>query len=225
MTPVVVDTGSGGRTFDDLQTEALGNDFAAGVFPGSRVGQYLNDGVHRIARRVHIPKLEMPYAFSTIPGTAAYDLPVDDIRILSASNVNDRAPLEELDIHDIDDLTLTTGNPVSFAQSGGQLVLFPTPDHAYQVQIRYLRNTVFTAGTDTTTDIGFPDDYSDLLVLWARARMFRFEDDLQAAGALKAEFETELANLKNDVQRQSPSRVRQVGDWRYGRRRLPYQVP
>jgi hypothetical protein len=158
------------RTFTDLQSEALGSDFAAGTFPGTRVGQFLNDAVHRVARRVHLPKLEKTQTITSVAGTSSYAQATDEIRLLSLSNTTDREALPQV-------------------------------------------------------DIGFPDDYADMLVTWARSRMFRFEDDLDAADRLRAEFDVEIANLKSDMHRQSPRRVRRVGGWRYAPARPPFQIP
>lgn len=224
MCPIIIPP-AGGRTFDDLQTEALGTDFTAALFPGSRVGEFINDAVHRVARRVHLPALETTQTISTVAGTSVYALQTDEIRILSVSNTTDRDPLTEVDIQNIDDWTVQSGKPEAFALSGGALTLYPTPNAVFPVQVRYMKNIVFAAGSDTTNAIGFPDDYCALLILSARARMFEFEDDFQARDQLQARWDVELQNLKTDVHRQSPRRVRQVGDWRYSPTRLPYQVP
>jgi hypothetical protein len=213
------------RTFTDLQSEALGSDFAAGTFPGTRVGQFLNDAVHRVARRVHLPKLEKTQTITSVAGTSSYAQATDEIRLLSLSNTTDREALPQVDIDDIDDSPAASGEPEVFALSDGQYVFYPTPDKAYSFQARYLNDTVFATGGDTTDSVGFPDDYADMLVTWARSRMFRFEDDLDAADRLRAEFDVEIANLKSDMHRQSPRRVRRVGGWRYAPARPPFQIP
>jgi hypothetical protein len=213
------------RTFTDLQTEALGNDFSASTFPGSRVGQYLNEAVTRVARRAHIPSLETTQSISTVNGTNTYALAADDVRILSVSNTTDRDPLEEVDIDEIDDYATSTGKPALFALSANSLVFFPTPDAVYPLQVRYLKSTTFVNGSDTTTAVGYPDAYADLLVLFARGRMLRAEDDFDGASQFMAQFENDLRALKSDLQRQSPRRVRRVGDGRLGPAPLPFQIP
>jgi hypothetical protein len=212
------------RSFSDIQTEALGVDFTASAFPGSRVGQYVNEAVHRIARRAHIPSLEQTQSISTVAGTSTYALTTDDIRVLSISNTTDRDALDEADIDDIDEYVLASGKPVMFALSANSLALYPTPDGVYPLQVRYLKDPTFANPTDTTTDVGLPDDYADLLVTYARMRLFRAEDDFDAAGQYKVEFDNDLRALKSDLQRQSPRRIRRVGDGRY-RTRIPYQIP
>lgn len=213
------------RTFSDLQEEALGRDFTASSFPGSRVGQYLNDGAHKIARRVHIPALEQVQSITTVAGQSTYSPSSDRVRILGVSNTDDRDPLDEIDATDLDDLDVSSGKPSAFAMWQGSYILYPTPDAAYPLQVRELSNTVFVNPTDTTDAVGFPDDYSPALVLYTRSWLFLLEDDLEASAGYEAKFETEVLRLKADVHRQSPRRVRRVGDRRLGTAAPRPQIP
>lgn len=203
------------RTFLDIVNEALGDDFDATTWR-ARAQQYVNEAVHRVARRAHIPALEQTQTITTVNGTSTYALDSDAVRILSISNTDDRDPLTEVDISDIDDFDASSGKPQAVALSVNQFVFWPTPDGAYNLQVRYLGDPVFSADTDTTTSIGWPDDYADLLVTYARMRLFRGQDDFDAAGQYRGEFEAELLRLKSDLHRQSPRRVRRVGDRRLG---------
>jgi hypothetical protein len=197
------------RTFQDLTTEALASDFDASSFPGSRAGQYVNEAVYRVARKVRIPTLEATQSITTTAGTASFSLPADDIRVLELFNATDRNALGEVTQQQIDEQPVTSGKPEFWARFGGNVALYPTPDQAYSLSLRYVKRTVFANTSDTTGQVGFPDDYADLLVSWARHRMFRFEDDQEMATYWLGEFSRQLAELQMDMGRQS-ERVRQL---------------
>jgi hypothetical protein len=203
------------RTFLDIVNEALSNDFDATTYR-ARAQQYVEEAVHRVARRAHIPSLEQTQTITTANGTSTYALDSDAVRILSISNTADHDPVPEVDVDEIDNYDVSSGKPLVVALSANQLVFWPTPDAVYSFQVRYLGDPVFSSDTDTTTGVGFPDDYADLLVTYARMRLFRSEDDFDAAAQYRGEFEAELLRLKSDLHRQSPRRVRRVGDRRLG---------
>jgi hypothetical protein len=97
-----------------------------------------------------------------------------------------------------------------FAQDGLNVVFYPTPDGVYQLTARYERSGTFGQDTDTTDTAGFPDDYADLLVTYTRARLFRAEDDFEAAGVYMGEFEAQVLAMKGDLQLLTRGRPKQV---------------
>jgi hypothetical protein len=213
----------GGRTYLDLQNDALGDDFDAGKYRVS-VKQWINDALQDIARVAHIPGLEATWSPDILAGEASYELPSDKIRLLSAFG-DDSRPLGEVAIEDIDTTPAGSGRPVEFAQSGGNVVFYPAPDQAYTVTFRYLTSLAALTADIDAASLEIPDAYADMVVAFVRSRLFRKEDDVQMSQFWRSEYERDLLRLKADVQRRSRSRVRQIPG-PYGRPSYPrFQRP
>jgi hypothetical protein len=101
-----------------------------------------------------------------------------------------------------------TGRPFAYAQYAKKLVLYPTPDAAYPVEIRYRGRPATLVDDGDTVDI--PDAYVDALVAWVRYKLFRSEDDIQAAQYWRGEFESSVAEARADMQRRDVSKVSRV---------------
>ncbi|UTI65606.1 hypothetical protein NBH00_05195 [Paraconexibacter antarcticus] len=173
-----------------------------------RAQAWVNDGLREIARRTNIPALDMIATVALVPGTNAYNLPTDSIRVRSLVDPLYIRELDQIDIGDIDSLVPLGSEPIYYALFDNQLVLYPTPSSARNLTLRYQALPGLLAGTDLQATI--PDDYSHLIVCFVRARLFRAEDDYEAAGVWLAEFERLLGHLRADLQRQAPFKVRQI---------------
>lgn len=202
------------RTYLELQAEALHDDFDP-IKYRTYVKRWINDALRKIARRSNIPELQGLTQLTLVAGTAAYGLPADSLRVVSVFDATvgeDRGPLEETTQVDIDALPVASGTPFAFAVHAGKIVLYPTPDRStYQLFVRYLRNAAELVNDTDTVVASMPDDYVDLLVTYARSRLYRAEDDQATAAALKAEFEDELGRMRADVQHPSRRRKRTGG--------------
>lgn len=206
--PIIVDTSPwhGTLTFLDIQTEALGNDF--GEEYRIRVKRWVNEALGRIARRSHLAELELVTDVSTVAGEAEFVLPSNDVRILGLRTTDDQAGLASMDTAQADQWPAASGRPSAYSAFGASLTLYPVPDAAYSLELRYLRDpTLLVADADTAE---IPDAYADALVAWARYKLFRSEDDLEAAQFWRGEFESTAAELRADLQRRDTSRVSQV---------------
>lgn len=203
------------QTYRDLQLEALGNDFDSSAYLG-RVKQWLNDGLRDIARRVNVPALEATTTVTVLADTATYAVPVDMLRLLELVDLPRRRILEEVDRAALDMSLDVRGTPTSFALFDNQIVLWPTPDAAATLTLRYQQNPLALSADSSDSTATIPDEYAHMLVCFVRARLFRAEDDFEAANFWKAEYTDLLTRMKADVQRQSVNRVRQIP----GRRRF-----
>jgi hypothetical protein len=204
------DLDTGGRTLADLRTEALGNDFNSAVY-STRTTQYINEALRRVDRQVRLPVREGTQTFVTSAGTNTLTLPLFRARVISLRNTDDRDPLLNVDIGEIDQAADATGKPTAYAFYGGQVTLYPTPDAAYNLELRYrATGAEFTDDTQTTGMVGFPNDYAGLLVTYARWRLYVAEDDPAMAQVWEQDFRTQLGELKADIQRQSSDMPRQV---------------
>lgn len=209
------------RTFLDLQNEALHDDFDPLKYR-ALVKTWINEALHKIARRSDMVELHGLYQLPLVVGTASYAWPADCVRIVSVFDATtpDREPLDEVSQLDVDMLDDTSAQPWAFAVDevvGRAVVLYPTPDRStYRLYMRYLRNaTDLSADTDTVT-ASMPDDYVDLLVTYARSRLYEREDDDSFATSLMAKFEAALGQMRSDVQAPSRRRKHTGGMFRSG---------
>lgn len=207
MTILVDPVAGSGRTFLELQDEALSDDFEATKYR-TLARRFLNEAQRRIARRVRVPQLESVQTFSTTSGESTVDLDENVIRINGLRNTTDRDPLDDLGTDAVDDLPVSSGKPSSFAVSNQELTLYPTPDRAYNLEVRYQSRPADLNDDGDVPQMG--DDYADLLVTYARARLFRLEDDMEMARLYLEDFEADLARYATDVQLKDRSRVRQI---------------
>jgi hypothetical protein len=113
----------------------------------------------------------------------------------------------------IDEQDDVRGRPYAFAQYGGQVVFYPTPDQAYSDTFRYMREVAnLTASGDLVSAV-MPDSYANAVVAFARHRLFRLVDDAEMSTFWRAEYERDLGRIKGDLGRRRPRR--QVpGMWR-----------
>lgn len=207
MTIIVDPAAQSGRTFLDLQDEALSDDFEPDKYR-TLTRRFLNEAQRRIARRVRVPQLEQTQTFTTVAGDGTVDLDENVIRINSLRNTTDRDPLDDVGTDALDDFPSASGKPSSYATSGQELTLYPTPDAGYNLEVRYQSRPADLDDDGDVPQMG--DDYADLLVTYARARLFRLEDDMELARLWMEDFETDLAKYATDVQLHDRSRVRQV---------------
>jgi hypothetical protein len=196
------------QTFLMVQNAALGDDFNESY--RTQVKQAINDALDKIARNAHLGKLETSYQPAIAVGTAAYDLPVADVRLRSVFDTLTRTPLTEVDQEDIDTAPVQVGVPWAYAQYAGQIVFYPTPSTARSITVRYLmRVTDLSADTDVVAT-SVPEEYVNMLISFARSRLFAWQDDPEMSAFWLAEWNRELAELRADAQRRSLRRVRQV---------------
>lgn len=189
-------------TFLDLYTWSLGNDFDSSTYL-TRAKQGIWDGMRDVARQVHLPLDETTAAPTIVAGTSSYTLPADTVRLLSVADTVNDIQYAEVEPEWIDlQNTAVRGQPYLFALFGGAMTLFPTPDRAYTVVQRYLKlPTLPTLDADVVTFI--PDEYQMMLVSFARASLFKWEDDPEMSNFWQADYLTKLSRYKGDLQRRT----------------------
>jgi hypothetical protein len=197
------------QTFAQLYGQVLGDDFDSSKYL-TDAKQAINDAIDDIARQASVPLLEGAWTVPIVAGTATYTLPADDVRLLSAFDAELHQSLSESDQETLDVSSPASGRPTTFAQYGGSVTFYPTPNRAYSVQVRYLRDpaSITADGADITTVM--PDSYAFAVVAFARARLFAREDDPQLSAFWRSEYERDLGRIKGDLGRRSRGRVRQV---------------
>lgn len=199
------------QTLSDLLSLTLSNDFDASVY-STQARQAILDAVGEVSRNVRLPANETTSTITTVAGTAGYTLPTGAVRVLSIIDPATADPLTDVGMSVLDDEPDTRGRPSSYGLYGTSITLSPTPDQAYSLTLRYLRQGATpTSDSDVVaTATGIPEDYLFGLVAYARGRLFLLEDDAEMAAVWQGQWQQALAKLKADVQRRDLSTVRRV---------------
>lgn len=200
-------------TLEDLRTEVKAHGFAPNSFPNSRLNQFLNDGLFELCRRVSYYQDEASYDFTTVSGTATYALPTGFAKIRELRNTQLPQILQAVLLRDIDQSVTSSGPPAYYALDGLSARVYPTPDGPYSMEMRYW---AVPAKLVQDTDVpSLPEDYHNLLWMYAVGECYAAEDDSQTAQFWMQRFEKQLGffsieqKFPND---DSPTQVRGMWD-------------
>lgn len=178
-----------------LRTEVLNHGFDPNVF-SSRINQYINDALNLVCRRVDYYVDEVAYDFTTTANTSTYPLPANWARMRSLRDTNRQAELWAVLLRDIDRSDVTTGQPVFYAMNGAGVQLFPIPDGAYSLELRYW--TMPPALVNDTDVPTVPADWHHMLWVYATWMCYEAEDDAQMGQYWMQRFQNELAQFAAD---------------------------
>lgn len=197
--------------FSALQDEVLAHQFADSKYrPYVKV--WINEGQKYICLQADIRTEITSQSYATVNGTATLSLPSNYARCVDLSNTDDQRVLEQMDLRDYDDAVIASGSPVFWVVVGSNVTLYPTPDNAYNLRLRYWKLPTDLSGDTDTPEI--PSQYHHLLIRYALIRCYQRENDYQAAEYQRTEFERDLQKLRGEVHsadRQGPVQVR--GTW------------
>jgi hypothetical protein len=199
------------QTYADIQTQVLFDDFDASRYR-SAAKQAILDAIGEVARQVRLPANETSQTLTLTSGTANYSVPAG-VRLTEVYDSGVDQTLSEVSEEWLDTQPDSTGRPVVFALYGSSLTLYPTPDSAtYPITVRYLKQgSVPVNDNDQMAAVtGIPEDYLHGLVEYARARLFRYEDDPDMSAFWDSRWQDTLRKLKGDLQRRNTGRRRQI---------------
>lgn len=190
-------------TFKELQDAALGTSFD-GTKYRSYAQRFINRAQQRVARGIGMGTMQALATVTTTQGVSTYDVPVDFIQlrgdepILGPMNF----PLVQLDVGDLLSApalmgAATSGEPRYFAYDGNQIRFFPTPDTAQAFTMVYRATAPRLVNDDDEPAI--PEAYHELLVLYAKGRLYQEEDDPAAGAPFMAQFEQELREARGEL--------------------------
>lgn len=210
-------------TFQDLQNEVLAHGFDSSTYL-TRVKRWLNEGQWAAIRRA--PQLSSLISTSlTTTGGTPYVTLASLTGFVAVANLVDNelgCELTPMSMPWLDQLgnqrttNLLSGRPtffgVVYTSAANKLSLWPVPDQAYTLLLRYLAlPTEMSANGDAPT---IPDAHTDLLVSYAIYRAYRSENDVEMATYFKGEYESELRLLQDEMADKTPSTPKQVpGVW------------
>ena len=180
-----------------IRAEVLAHGFDPTQFGSARINQYINDGQNLICRRVDWYTDETVQDISTVAGTAVYAWPADFARGRSLRNTALNQELQEVSLRDIDRASSSQGSPTVYAIDGPNIHLYPTPDGAYPLELRYWK---LPPALVNDTDIPvIPADWHSLLWVYACWIAYEAEDDPSMGQYWQQRFNTELSEFSADV--------------------------
>lgn len=198
-----------GRTFRSLINEVLEFQFAAGKYePLTKT--WLNDAQRIMVRQCEIRTSQETASYTTTAGVSELELPEDFARLIDFTS--ESGPIPQLKLPEYDALESVSGTPSAYVPSGGDLVLYPTPDGAYAFTLRYWR-----LPKDMSADSDEPEtpaQYHALLPAYAMQKAYARENDYAASNFWKGEWEAGLLKMRGEVQSDTfdgPSQV--AGSW------------
>jgi hypothetical protein len=199
-----------------IRTEVLNRGFDQGLY-GGRINAWANDALTLIARRVNYLGDEATQTYSTVAGTATYQLPQPTqitptwaqslgnytipsggfARLRELFRTDTNQSIEAALLQDIDRASSTVqGAPYWYALDGQNLRLYPTPDNIYPLELRYWQ---MPAALSNDQDVpAIPADWHRLLVSYCTWQAFECDDDQTVGGYWKQRFEQELAEFAAD---------------------------
>lgn len=196
-------------TLIELRNEVLAHGFDVGqVLTLDDVTRYLNIALRRVARKIDFYAEESSQAFATVAGTAAYAWPTDLGRMRYLRLVDDAVVLTPTRLREVDSSAASTGKPRLYALSGAGVMLYPTPDAAYNMMLRYYAlPALMVADTDVPA---IPEDYHSSLTFYAIQRCYEREDDAQMGQYWEGRWLAALADMRADVKFPSADGPRRI---------------
>ena len=164
---------------------------------GARITQFINDGQNLIARRCQYYVNETTFAFNTTTGTAVYSLPTNFARVreLFATDVNQI--IRPVGLRDIDGSYPVQGRMYYYALDGANMHLYPAPDNAYPLELRYW---AMPAALVNDTDVpNLPVDWHPMLWIYATWMCYEADDDANMGAYWENRFEKTLAEFEADA--------------------------
>lgn len=183
--------------FSELQQRVLDFGFADGKYRAA-VKTWLNEG-----QDYFVLQTDFRTQFQTITfETSVYNnsLPNDYARLIETANATDEnnwAVLEPLDLHEFDTLPVTYGTPDSYVIAGQIFYLYPYPDSEQTISLTYYRLPTAMVNDDDELDI--PYTYAHIPISYALKRAFERESDYEAAAYWENELQAKIAKASGEA--------------------------
>lgn len=183
--------------FQTLQNEVLSHQLSDAKYrPLTKV--WLNEGQRYVFLQSDLRTEMETEDYATTPGTSTLTLPDDFARVISLRDTDFADALAPIELRDFDDAGPASGRPTSYVVTGATVNLYPTPDAAYTLSLRYYK--LPATMVDDTDEPELPEHYQHLLVRYALIRCFQRENDYQAASYWREEFNNDLMKLRGEAQ-------------------------
>lgn len=203
-----------GQLVSDVQNKLDDTSFSTTL-----IKQFINDTQREVALKYNFPFLEASYTGSLTIDQYIYDLPtgvdtIEGLRITaptgSEADITDfYLPFRDFDKKFPDPAEDNSGTPKYWTIRDQNYYLYPKPDKAYTLDIRY-QKIVDTLSSDSDVP-EIPERYQEILVLGALARAHKFNDEYDLADYEDRKMEellNELSQRSNKRQTGKPSRMK-----------------
>lgn len=187
-------------TYSELQDEVLSHQFSATQYR-DYIKTRLNQAQAYVAAQTDFRELQEVDTITTVSGTQDTALPSDFQRVVNVTIELDSGAIVPLTSETVPDMyqhTSTTGRPERYSIVGSTIRLWPTPDSAYTVSLRYYKIPATMADANDLPAI--PPEYHHLLVSYALWHCWERENDWNAAQYHKQRFDEDIAKCRGEVQ-------------------------
>lgn len=179
------------RTHLDLDQDDL---------PDVVLDAFIREGSKRIERaETRWPFYQANYTLSTAAGVSDYD------KALAISTELDQVAtvldpsygaLKWLGMNTLQELQArrpsSSSRPRYFAEWGGLLTLYPTPDQVYTLTVRAYRRPLDWMAGGGGAEPDLPDELHNTVALWAMAKSYAQQEDPELAALYERQFSDEL---------------------------------
>lgn len=188
-------------TLSGLRTEVLNHGFDGSIFSPTVLNQYLNDALAELCSKALYYGDESEATIVLTAGSGTYSFNsfgLGDLTKIRSLRISDpQQDLTMMDLRDIDRMTPASGTPYCYALNGAGITVYPTPDSAYTLKVRYWG--LLPALVNDTDTPGLPPRHHRSLTYYAIARCFEREDDPQQAQYYDAKWLQTIKDLKADL--------------------------
>lgn len=196
-----------GMTYKQLQEEVLSFQFSENYRELTK--RWLNTAQRKVVQQSEFRTQEEAKAFTTTASDGTLELPADFCRWIDFYDTGLNWPLTPLEKAEYDALEASRGRPSAYTVVGDQITLWPTPDAAYPLSLRYWRLPQDMVADGDEPEI--PAQYHEVLVDYALMKCYRRENDRVEATFCKGEWEAGVAKMRGEVQNDTFSGPKQVG--------------
>jgi hypothetical protein len=179
-----------------LRQEVLNRGFDPAVY-GSRITQWINDAQDLIARRCQYYTNEKTVGWFTTAGTSSIPLPPNFARVREVQLTDVNQIVQPVGLRDIDASSPVQARPMYYALSGANILLYPTPDGAYPLVLRFwAMPPTLVADTDIPN---LPSDWHTMLWIYPTWMCYEADDDANMGQYWQQRFEKTLAEFEADA--------------------------
>lgn len=199
---------------DELRTH-LGLDSTD--LPNTNCDLLLNRSKWQLEETLKLPANEVHTTFDTVAGTEEYEqnVPVDSIRLLA---LNDTEQEKWIQIYKSSEEEYVSrkntnveyrGKPTHYFWRGDKIVLYPTPDDVYEIQVT--RRELLDDLSDSQTTFETSNALQEILVMGAVYRGFARQRDFNSADRFKRIYNNLLSEYVSfDSKQDEDTRYAQV---------------
>ena len=178
----------------DMVRDSLGGETSE-TLSDTRILRYINQSYLELSSMYHFDQLHTSTTVTTADGTAAYEMTVSDVQIITdiVDGTNDLKlyPMNDGQYHKFTQGSTVSGTPTYWfisgvgANSRYELTFFPTPAGIYTMTVHYYHDPTELVTTPAATSPVIPQIWDDSIVYRAVSRGWAMLGDLEAAGSWK----------------------------------------